>query len=297
MAERNLSATAADEKRRVRELGWWYQDFELPSGVRTGTGKPPSYKPDERWRVIEPFVPDDLAGKSILDVGGNAGYFSIQMKLRGAGRCVLLEPYEEFVAQAKYAAESFRVELEVVNEDVHTYCLTTEERFDYVLFLGLFYHLKYPGIVLDRLAEMTKERIYLHSYSVGDENHPNFDPPEGSEASDAEITDPAFPHMKFIEGLYNDDPTNWWFPSHTVLEPLMRSAGIEVVARPHTQLLVGRPDRPLGKTVYPKLVFPNYAKPGGPVHPGPQRVDPKLWERLLRSLDAEHEPDGGEPSS
>ena len=128
-----------------------------------------------------------------------------------------------FVAQAKYAADAFRVELEVVNEDVHTYCLTTEERFDYVLFLGLFYHLKYPGIVLDRLAEMTKERIYLHSYSLGDENHPNFDPPEGSEASDAEITDPAFPHMKFIEGLYNDDPTNWWFPTHTALEPMIRS--------------------------------------------------------------------------
>ena len=291
MAERDLSATAADEKRRVRELGWWYQDFELPSGVRTGTGKPPSYKPDERWRVIEPFVPDDLAGKSILDVGGNAGYFSIQMKLRGAGRCVLLEPYEEFVAQAKYAAESFRVDLEIVNEDVHTYCLTTEERFDYVLFLGLFYHLKHPGLVLDRLAEMTKERIYFHSYSVGDDNHPNFDPLHDHKASGEEIADPGFPHMKFIEGLYNDDPTNWWFPSHTALEPMMRSAGLEVVARPHAQLIVGRPDRPLGKTVYPKLVFPNYAKPGGPVHPGPQHVDPELWRRLVESLAEEAEQD------
>ena len=281
-----------DEKKRVRELGWWYQDFELPSGARTGSSRARSYRPEERWRRIEPFVPQDLAGRSVLDVGGNAGYFSIQMKLRGAGRCVLVEPYEEFAAQANYAAEAFKVELEVVNEDVHAYCLTTEERFDYVLFLGLFYHLKYPLIVLDRLAEMTKQRIYFHSYSVGDEKRPNFDSLRGAEPSDEEIADPAFPYMKFIEGSYEGDPTNWWFPSHTSLEPMLRSAGIEVVARPHTQMIVGRPERHLGKTVYSKLVFPNYAASGGPLHPGPQRVDPELWRRLLDGLEDEGEEQG-----
>ena len=59
------------------------------------------------------------------------------------------------------------MKLEIVNADVHTYCLTTGERFDCVLFLGLFYHLKYPGLVLDRLAEMTKERFVLQSHSIG----------------------------------------------------------------------------------------------------------------------------------
>ena len=154
-----------EAEQEVHDLGWWYQDFELPSGVRTGTGQEPSYRPAERWALIEPHIPEDLSGKTVLDVGGNAGYFSIQMKLRGAERCVLVEPYREFAAQAAFAAGEFGVELEVVNEDVHTYCLTTEERFDYVLFLGLFYHLKYPVLVLDRLAEMTKDRIVFHSYS------------------------------------------------------------------------------------------------------------------------------------
>lgn len=78
----------------------------------------------------------------MLDVGGNAGYFSTQMKLRGAKRCVLVESYEEFTVQARFAARQFGVRLEIVNEDVHTYCLTQDERFDYVQFLGLFYHLK-----------------------------------------------------------------------------------------------------------------------------------------------------------
>ena len=273
-----------EAEHEVHDLGWWYQDFELPSGVRTGTGQEPSYRPAERWALIEPHIPEDLSGKTVLDVGGNAGYFSIQMKLRGAKRCVLVEPYREFAAQAAFAAGEFGIELEVVNEDVHTYCLTTEERFDYVLFLGLFYHLKYPVLVLDRLAEMTKERIVFHSYSVeaGGGSAPDLER-DLDRVDDAEIDKSDFPAMKFIERRYNDDPTNWWFPTRTALEPLIRSAGLKVVARPHAQLIVAEPERPLGKVVYPKLVFPKYAKPGGPVHPGPQRVDPELWQILLRS--------------
>ncbi len=38
---------------------------------------------------------------------------------------------------------------------------------------------------------------------------------------------------------------------------------------------------------YTKLVFPKYAKPGGPVHPGPQQVDPELWQKLLQSRSQE----------
>ena len=63
----------------VKALGWWYQHFELPNGVRTGPGTLPGYNAHERWYYIEAFVPKDLTGKTVLDIGGNAGYFSIQM--------------------------------------------------------------------------------------------------------------------------------------------------------------------------------------------------------------------------
>ena len=159
--------TTEDVQRRVDELGWWYHHFELPNGVWTGTGEPPAYDPVERWKLFEPHLPDDLEGKSVLDVGGNSGYFSLRMKQRGAGRCVMVEPVVEFVDQATFVFEQFGVEVEVVCEDVHAYCLTTDERFDYVLFLGLFYHLKYPVLVLDRLAEMTKELIFFNSHIEG----------------------------------------------------------------------------------------------------------------------------------
>jgi hypothetical protein len=56
-------------------LGWWYQHFELPNGLWTGDGQEPSYLPELRWKMIEPFVPADFSGKTVLDLGGNPVIF------------------------------------------------------------------------------------------------------------------------------------------------------------------------------------------------------------------------------
>jgi tRNA (mo5U34)-methyltransferase len=287
MGETRPSEEAVEGIReRVRALGWWYQCFELPGGVMTSPGEPPAYRPETRWNLLQPYVPADLRGKTVLDVGGNAGYFSVQMMKRGAAHCTIVEPFLEFAEQARFVGDLHGYEFNVVTEDVHTYCLTTDQRFDYVLFLGLFYHLKYPGIVLDRLAEMTRERMYFQAHVIGEEQAVYDDRPDYAFGTDDSVLrDPAFPKMAFIEKLYNGDPTNWWIPNPTALEPLIRSAGMKVIARPHPQVLVAEPDRPFGKAVYEKLVFPRYGKPHGAVHPGAQRVDPELWRRLLSQLD------------
>jgi len=259
--------TREDVQRRVDELGWWYHHFELPSGVWTGTGEPPAYDPIERWQLIEPHLPADLEGKSVLDVGGNSGYFSLRMKQRGAGRCVMVEPVTLFVDQAGFVFEQFGVDVELVHEDVHVYCLTTDERFDYVLFLGLFYHLKYAVLVLDRLAEMTKELMFFNSHVEG--------PPQAStKRGDLEREDlqsAAFPRMSFIEGAYRGDLSNWWVPNFEALEPLARSAGLRILDRPHPEMVVAEPERYFGTARYGELVFPRYGKAeGGPVFPGEQ---------------------------
>ena len=289
--------TTDDVQRRVDELGWWYHHFELPSGVWTGTGEPPAYDPVERWELFEPHLPDDLQGKSVLDVGGNSGYFSLRMKQRGAGRCVMVEPVA--VDQANFVFEQFEVEVEVVCEDVHAYCLTTDDRFDYVLFLGLFYHLKYPVLVLDRLAEMTKELIFFQSHIQGLPPQPpaadeaassaldrvrrfvarGLDPGQGAEAGEVgdverdELQSASFPRMSFLEGAYRGDLSNWWVPNEEALEPLARSAGLKVLARVHPEMLVAEPERYFGTARYGELVFPRYGKAeGGPVFPAEQRA-------------------------
>ncbi len=70
-------------------------------------------------------------------------------------------------------------------------------------------------------------------------------------------------------------------PTHEALEALARSAGLEVVARPHPEVLVCEPRDSLGKAAYrKKLVFPRWGKRGHEIFPGEQTVDAEL----LRSL-------------
>jgi tRNA (mo5U34)-methyltransferase len=267
MFRRARQETREEVERKVSELGWWYHHFELPSGVMTGDGQPPAYDPDERWQLIAPYLPSDLSGKTVLDVGGNSGYFSLQMKLRGAGKTVMVEPALDFVDQARFVFSQFGVRVKTVHEDVHTYCLTTKERFDYVLFLGLFYHLKYPVLVLDRLAEMTKTLLFFNSHIEGRQQGES---DVGTEVDRDDLLSESFPRMSFIEGAYRGDLSNWWIPNYQALEPLARSAGMKVVARPHPEMLVAEPETYHGKSSYRRLVFPRYAKQGGPTFPGAQ---------------------------
>lgn len=267
---------------RLKSLGWWYQHFTLPNGVRTGDGEEPAYDPEQRWKLFEKYIPTDLSGKTVLDLGGCGGYFSIQMKLRGAARCVLVEPCVELIEQAKFAASEFGVEIECVPEDAHTYCLTTEERFVYILFLGLLYHLRHPLAVIDRLAEMTKERLVVASAIIGpgEESH---SPAANYNRSDDELmlTDPGYPRLAFVENRYYGDPTNWCLPNYAALLALLRAAGMRVIARPHSHVVVAEPEVYYGKVVYEKLVFPRYAKRGhAAVFPGVQRIDAELWKEL-----------------
>lgn len=65
---------------------------------------------------------------------------------RGARHCTIVESFEEFAAQARYAADLYDYNIDVLTENIYIWRLTAEERFDYVLFPGLFYHLKYPEL-------------------------------------------------------------------------------------------------------------------------------------------------------
>jgi hypothetical protein len=105
------------------------------------------------------------------------------------------------------------------------------------------------------------------------------DPGQGVEAGDVgdvdrdELRSASFPRMSFIEGAYRGDLSNWWVPNYEALEPLARSAGLKVLARPHAEMLVAEPERYFGTARYGELVFPRYGKAeGGPVFPGEQHA-------------------------
>jgi tRNA (mo5U34)-methyltransferase len=212
-------------KRRIADLGVWYHNVELAPGVWTNPAM--GDYPHSRWSLIEPHVPADLTGKSVLDLSCNSGYFSIQMKRRGAGRVVGIERVGKAVKQAHLVREVTGLDFEVIHDDVYSFCWNNTETFDYVLFMGLFYHLRAPLFVLDRVALLVKEKMFFQTVVRGDD--PAAEPlriPADIDVQDLELfRHPAFPRAAFIEGISNGDWSNWWFVNSPCLQAMLRSAG------------------------------------------------------------------------
>lgn len=247
--------------KELPSLGNWHHQIDLGDGITTNP-QGTAYNPEDRWRMIEPYLPTDLAGKTVLDLGCNSGYMSMKMKKRGASKVVAVDSSSQWIRQTQFVAKWFNVDIESVHEEAHVYCLTTSERFDYVIFLGLFYHLKYGTIVLDRLAEMTKEKLFFQTEIYGQSNT-KFEVPDNLTWEDKSTlsTNPDFPRMLFLEKYYNNDWSNWWICNEAAVMALLRSSGLKIIERPGADFFVCEHEKVYGKKVYDKpLVFPMYGK-------------------------------------
>ncbi len=72
-------------------------------------GSLPRRLPRVKWNRFAHAIPADLRGKTVLDIGCNAGFYSIEMKRRGADRVVGIDFDDDYLAQARFAAEVIRV--------------------------------------------------------------------------------------------------------------------------------------------------------------------------------------------
>jgi tRNA (mo5U34)-methyltransferase len=228
----------AEIERRVRELGPWFHNFDL-EGVRTAPEHFLGDYPAVKWRAFAHAIPSDLRGMSVLDVGCNGGFYSIEMKRRGADRVVGVDPDPGYLAQAEFAAEVLGFDIEW--RQLSCYELgRLGERFDLVLFLGVLYHLRYPLLALDILHEhVARDALVFQSLLRGPEiAEPLADDYPFSERSIFER--PGMPCCYFIEKRYAGDPTNWWVPNRACAEAMLRSAGFEIVDRPEEEVFVCR---------------------------------------------------------
>src|SRR5436189_6363638 len=96
--------TAADIRRRVAELGTWFHNLNL-RGVQTAPDHFLGNYPENKWTAFAGAIPSDLRGQTVLDIGCNAGFYSIEMKRRGADRVVAIDFDDVYLAQARFAAE------------------------------------------------------------------------------------------------------------------------------------------------------------------------------------------------
>ena len=233
-----LQSDARHDEELAR-LGPWFHNLHLPDGRQTAPDHPLGDFPSFVWEQLAPHVPEDLSGKRALDIGCNAGFYTFELAKRGA-EVVGLDVDERYLAQARWAAERFGLEERVELRQGQVYDLARDDgEYDVVLFLGVLYHLRYPLLGLDIVAGHVRELLVLQTLTMPGEAV--VEPPPDVPFDERErLLEPGWPAMAFIERELAGDPTNWWAPNHAAVEAMVRSAGLEVVARPGPELYVCR---------------------------------------------------------
>jgi tRNA (mo5U34)-methyltransferase len=213
--------------KQIKSLGFWYHNIYLGDGIWTNPDHPEGDYPQKRWDLIEPFVPKNLEGKTVLDIGCNSGFFSLKMKERGASYVLGTDFGAWTIAQARFLVEYFKVDIELRVMDAYDIDKIGMS-FDIVIFLGVLYHLRHPLYALDKIAEICNDMMLFASVMRGPWG--KIEVKDDYNMGEDEILDhPNFPKMYFIEKNYNNDSTNWWFPNRNAVIAMIRSAGFKSI--------------------------------------------------------------------
>jgi tRNA (mo5U34)-methyltransferase len=223
-------------RRRVRALGPWFHNLDL-HGVQTAPEHFLGDYPAVKWRRFAHALPEDLGGRSVLDVGCNAGFYAIEMKRRGAGRVVGIDDDAHYLEQACFAAEVCDVDVEFLKLSVYE-VEKLEARFDLVLFMGVLYHLRHPLLALDLLRRyVARDVLVFQSMQRGSRHIARL--AHDYPFSEEQIFEaPGFPCLYYVENSYSGDPTNWWIPNRACAEALLRSAGFVIRSHPESEVYI-----------------------------------------------------------
>jgi tRNA (mo5U34)-methyltransferase len=246
-----VELSKAEIRARAEALGDWFHNIDL-NGVPTAPDHFLSDYPNVKWRRFRHAIPEDLSGRTVLDIGCNAGFYAIEMKRRGADRVVGVDYDDRYLAQARFAAEVKGVDIEFRKLSVYDVA-SLGEAFDVVLFMGVLYHLRHPLLALDLIHDHVAGDLLI--YQSMQRGAPDEAPVRDDYGffEQGHFDAPGYPKMHFIEHAYAGDWTNWWAPNAAGSAAMLRSAGFEILEHPEEEVFVcrrGERPTPAG-AVYP----------------------------------------------
>ncbi len=238
-------------REQVAALAPWFHNIDLGEGLHTAPDHFLGDYPRFKYARFAAALPADLTGKTVLDIGCNAGFYSVEMAKRGAARVLGIDSDDRYLEQARLATRTLGFgDVEFRNLSVYDVG-ALGERFDLVIFMGVLYHLRHPLLALDLIREHviredgTGGLMLFQTMQQGSkqgwtpiDDHPfhapgTFDPP-------AFFDDPAYPKMHFIERSFADDWTNWWAPNRAGSEAMLRASGFAIEAHPEDEVYLCR---------------------------------------------------------
>lgn len=152
---------------RVNSFAQWHYEIDLGDGVvtpifdRTVVNR---HKQRERY-FFDPLVTlcgGSLAGKRVLDIGCNAGYWSLKALDAGADFVLGVDGREMHIDQANLVMEAMHVDPGRYRFELgNVFDWEPRQKFNIVLCLGLLYHVARPIELLERCAAWGTDILVL----------------------------------------------------------------------------------------------------------------------------------------
>ncbi len=164
-----------------------------------------------RWVFLGPEVPENLAGKRVLDVGCNAGYDCFSFNLRNPAYTLGIDPEEIFFNQDNFLNGIYKTPVKFENTGWQNLSPEKHGLFDLVHCNGVYYHEKNYLALIEKLAEVTRPGgiLYLGGFVLADRALDDY--------------------ARFVSGSFWNDPTWWWVPGTNCLATGAEASGFQFI--------------------------------------------------------------------
>ena len=130
----------------IQRLAPWYQNVKFNDDV-TVNGAHSKLSGEYAWNYIKQLLPESLNGMRVLDIGSNAGLFSIRASQMGAKEVIGLEKEPKHLRQCAFLKEYFKTDnVKFLNQDLNTLHLVNIGKFDYILAISVLYWVGRVGV-------------------------------------------------------------------------------------------------------------------------------------------------------
>jgi len=150
---------------RINKI-WWWHCIDLKNGIIT----PGHCHSQDQLQYLK--IPENLQGKTVLDIGAWDGYFSFLAEERGAF-VTATDDAEHSWGKWGTGKQGFDLAREIRQSKIQDYISPVDKlssteigKFDIVFFFGVFYHLKNFYDALERVFDLTNDMAIIETATM-----------------------------------------------------------------------------------------------------------------------------------
>lgn len=203
-------------KEEMDAIKWWHP-------IKIGDYVTPGKNQETEDTFNNLGLPDDLTGKTVLDIGAWDGYYSFGCEQRNAERVVASDKFvwvnNRIGGHWWNKDDGFNFAHKHLNSKVEKLLASVEEldpkkhgKFDIVLMLGVIYHAKDPIGYLQKAFDMSNDLVIIESH--------------------VDLQQLGYPAVRYyIADELNEDSTNFWGPNALAVIGMMNDIGFKDITQ------------------------------------------------------------------